>query len=242
VIDSAADRRMAHVRTFQVGKHGLEAAGVINGVPYLATEHVLGTDIATLIRYQGPLPVEQAISYTLQAARGLVQLHLHGVIHRNIKPHILLIDTQGRLKVTTFFLAKLDDRDASAGPQEELTQMGQLMGTAEYLAPKQAADASSSDHRADIYSLGCTLHLLLTGRPPYAGESVLEKIARHRTAPLPSLRRGRRDVPAALDRTFQKMPAKNPAPRQRFMGDVVAQLAPKSQRPAWLRYWWPWGD
>jgi len=209
-------------------------AGTFQNVPYLVTEFVMGTDLGTIVNQHGPLPVEQAVDYTLQAARGLMQLHLHGVYHRNIKPQVLWIDTRGQLKITNLFLAKISDHATVDGGQDDLTQMGQMMGTVEYLPPEQATDAKSADQRADIYALGCTLHFLLTGQPPYPGRSMMEKLAAHRTEPIPSLRAKLGNVPANLDQAFTKMLAKDPANRYQFMGDVVSALENR-RRPSFFR-------
>lgn len=199
-------------------------AGTFQGNRYLVTEYLVGTDLATLVAQQGPLPVDVAIGYILQAARGLTQLHMHGIYHRNIKPHLLFVDMQGQLRVTSLFLARIDEFASLGGNEEDLTQMGQTMGTVEYMAPEQAVDAKSADGRADIYGLGCTLCLLLTGAPPYQGKNMMQKLAAHRTAPIPSLCELRPETPARIDAIFQRMLAKAPDGRYQFMGDVVTAL------------------
>lgn len=206
-------------------------AGVHQGVPYLVTEYVVGANLATLIGQYGPLGVEQAVDYTVQAARGLMQLHLHGVYHRNIKPHVLWVDMRGQVKIGNLFLAKLGEIASLAEEDDDLTQMGQMMGTPEYLAPEQAVDASSVDQRADVYSLGCTLHFMLTGRPPYGGKSLMDKLTAHTMKPVPSLRAARADVPEYVDRAFQRMLAKDREQRFAFMGDVVDALEPHKPSP-----------
>lgn len=210
-------------------------AGEYKGIPYLVTEYVVGADLATLVRQHGPLPVEQAVDYTTQAARGLVQLHLNGVYHRNVKPQILWIDMRGEVKVTNLFLAKLSETASVGGDDDDLTQMGQIMGTAEYLAPEQAMNAKAADGRADIYSLGCTLHFLLTGSPPYPGKSLMDKLAAHRTQPIPTLRVLRDDVPEHVDAAFQRMMAKDPAVRFQVMTEVVEALEPPKTKGFWQR-------
>lgn len=208
-------------------------AGVHQGVPYLVTEYVVGANLATMIGQLGPLGVEQAVDYTVQAARGLMQLHLHGVFHRNIKPHVLWVDIRGQVKISNLFLAKLGESASVAEEEDDLTQMGQMMGTPEYLAPEQAVDAKSVDQRADVYSLGCTLHFMLTGKPPYGGKSLMDKLTAHTTKPIPSLRTTRGDVPEHVDQAFQRMLAKDRRQRYAFMGEVVEALEPKP-RPGLL--------
>lgn len=212
--------------------------GEHDGMPYLVTEYVLGTDLATLVRTQGPLPVAQAVEYTLQAGRGLMQLHFHGVYHRNIQPSALLVDMQGRVRITNLLLAGFQEGAELAQGQENLTVMGQALGTAEYLPPEQARDASSVDQRADIYALGCTLHFLLIGKPPYGGRGMAEMLLAHSTHPIPSLTARRAEVPRAVEQVFQKMLRKEPQGRHAFMGEVVADLE-RTCRPvsAWMRFW-----
>jgi eukaryotic-like serine/threonine-protein kinase len=102
--------------------------------------------------------------------------------------------------------------------------VGSIVGTPEFMAPEQAVDARSVDERADIYSLGCTLCFLLTGKPPYAGESVFERLMAHREQPIPKLSALRRDVPASLDRLFARMLAKKAADRAKSLDDVITVL------------------
>ncbi len=100
------------------------------------------------------------------AAAGLACAHAQGVTHRNVKPGNLLVDQQGMVKIVGFTLAHVESGGAAAeaGVDDNLTRQGQVMGTYEYMSPEQAMDSSNVDRRADIYSLGCTLYMLLTGR------------------------------------------------------------------------------
>ncbi len=112
-----------------------------------------------------------------------------------------------------------------AAPEEEgLTMTGQAMGTLDYMPPEQALDTKTVDGRADIYSLGCTLHYLLTGRPPYRADTLAKKLAAHRTDPIPSLREKRPEVPECLEQVYRRMLAKTPDERQQTMQEVVTQL------------------
>lgn len=107
---------------------------------------------------------------------------------------------------------------------ERLTESGQVMGTCDYMAPEQAESAHSADHRADVYSLGCTLYRLLTGHPPFSGDSLVHLLVAHQKAQIPSLRSVRPDVPEELDRVYQKMLAKDRSVRQQSMTEVIADL------------------
>ncbi len=201
---------------------------------FLVMEFVDGRDLATEVQQRGPLPVSEAVEAVLQAARALEYAHAQGIIHRDIKPANLLRDAAGLVKVADLGLARCSE---VLGPtsQTGLTQAGGIVGTVDYMPPEQAFDSSRIDHRADVYSLGCTLYFLLTGRPPYQGETLMAILLKHREAPLPSLA-DRADVPVAVEAVFRKMVAKKPEDRYQTMTEVVQALEalkvpPTSPRP-----------
>jgi len=198
----------------------------VQGVYFLVMEYVEGEDLSTLVKKHGPLPWAKAVDCVLQTARGLEFAHARGVIHRDIKPSNLLLDKDGHVKILDMGLARIEQAADSAEDtsNETLTSTGELLGTLDYLSPEQAADTHSVDGRADIYSLGCTLFYLITGRPVYEGKSPVEKIVAHRQRPVPSLRALRPDVPESLDVVFQQMVAKRPDMRQPSMRVVIAHL------------------
>jgi serine/threonine protein kinase len=124
-------------------------------------------------------------------------------------------------------LARLEDALTSDGAGAPgLTESGNIMGTIDFMAPEQALDAKAADRRADIYSLGCTLHYLLTAHTLYAGDTVMKRIMAHRFEPVPALRAARPEVPEWLDVIFQKMIAKDVANRYQSMTEVLTALAP----------------
>ncbi|MBI1900137.1 MAG: serine/threonine protein kinase [Planctomycetia bacterium] len=208
------------------------------GTHYLVLEHVTGTDLASLVRKHGPLSPEQAIDYVVQAAEGLAYLHEHAVIHRNVKPHNLIVNVQGRLKIASLLLARLEENAQQlVTDAENLTRTGQMIGSVDYMSVEQAVDAKRVDARADIYSLGCTLHHLLTGRPPYGGKSMTEKLLAHKSHPIPTLLAARSDVPAWLDQVFRRMVAKERDERYASMKDVIRALEGQGALPghfSWL--------
>lgn len=197
------------------------------GIHFLVMEYVDGKDLATLVHDEGPPPVEKAVDYVLQSARGLAYAHGKGIVHRDIKPGNLLVDGDGTVKILDMGLARIDlEIDAS----QELTNTGQVMGTVDYMAPEQAEDTHSADARADIYSLGCTLYRLVTGDVLYGGDTMMKKLLAHRGAPIPSLLEdASRLLPASeplnrLDSIFRRMVAKRPDDRQQSMAQVVTEL------------------
>lgn len=200
------------------------AAGEQDGIQFLVLEYVDGTDLAEAVSRLGPLDVPRAVNYTQQAARGLSYLHANGIYHRNIKPHNLLIDRQGHVKIANLTLARLAETGDHDGNEEGLTQTGDMLGSADYLAPEQASNASGIDGRADIYSLGCTLFHLLSGRPPFPGKNLVDKLMAHRATPVPSLAAMRPDVTPQLDKIVAKMMAKQVADRYASMDEVAAAL------------------
>jgi len=152
---------------------------------YLVLEFVDGQDLATVVYQQGPLNDREALESALQAARGLAYAHLQGIIHRDVKPANLLRDRSGIVKVADLGLARFQNRNDTS--MDAITQLGGVLGTVDYMPPEQAMDLLSIDFRADVYSLGCTLHYLLTGRPPYAAPTMMATMLKHREAPIPQL-------------------------------------------------------
>lgn len=193
------------------------------GMHFLVMEYIEGSDLAALVKKSGPFPVDKAVQYVLQAARGLEHAHLEGVVHRDIKPANLLLDKNGTLKILDMGLARLTDA-ASGGAVAGLTQSGTIMGTVDYMSPEQALDTKNADARSDIYSLGCSLYYLLIGRAVYNGDTLMKKLLAHREQPTTSLCAERPDIPTTLDAIFQKLVAKKPENRYASMTAVIRDL------------------
>jgi serine/threonine protein kinase len=207
--------RLSHANIVQA-----HDAGQQHGLHYLVMEFVEGIDLVALVRERGPLPVDEAVNYVLQAAQGLAYAHGEGIVHRDIKPGNLLLDKYGKVKILDMGLARID----APGEGVNLTRTGEMMGTPDYMAPEQALDTRSADSRADVYSLGCTLFRLLTGVLPYAGETYVQMLMAHCEAPIPDLRAKRPDTPEPLKAIFDRMVAKQPEDRYQSMTDVIADL------------------
>lgn len=205
-------------------------AGCCNGTYFFVMDLIDGQDLAQRVKAKGPLPPSEAVECILQVARGLEYAHNAGVIHRDIKPSNLLLDHAGTMKILDLGVARFTSQD------EGLTNTGCILGTVDYMAPEQAINTKLADHRADIYSLGCTLYYLLTGQSVYGGETAMERLLAHREHPIPSLKSACPAVSEGLDAVFQRMLAKKPEARWQTMGQVIAALErPPRQRRTWLR-------
>ena len=210
-------------------------AGAADGVHFYVMDLVEGEDLARLVREHGPLPVEQALDCVLQAARGLDYAHAQGVVHRDVKPSNLILDGNGTLKILDLGIARFQGLPEQAG--DDLTKTGCVLGTVDYMAPEQAMNTRRADHRADIYSLGCTLHFLLTGKPVFGGETVMERLVAHREHAAPSLRRECPSAPKWLDGVFAKMVAKRPEDRYQSVAELVSDLSQRSSPRHGRRRW-----
>jgi serine/threonine protein kinase len=191
---------------------------------FLVMEFVNGQDLSTEVQRNGPLSFAEAVNVILQAARGLEYAHGRGIVHRDIKPANLLRDTSGQIKVADLGLARLSSTAAEAADQVSLTQAGGIVGTPDYMPPEQALDATTTDLRADVYSLGCTFFFLLTGQAPYKGGSVMGLLLKHRDALIPELFVVRPGTPFELDTIFRRMVAKRPEDRYKTMSELIAAL------------------
>src|ERR1019366_9736233 len=143
-------------------------------VHFLVMEFVDGMSLGQLVAKKGPIEIAHACNFARQAAKGLQHAFEAGMVHRDIKPHNLMLTRKGQIKILDFGLARLasetrTDLGLPAGlDRPDLTRLGDIMGTPDFMAPEQIADPSRADIRADLYSLGCTLYFLLAGKSPFA--------------------------------------------------------------------------
>jgi len=209
-------------------------AGELDGVAHLVCELIAGEDLAHLVRRTGPLPCDQAIDYVVQAARGLDYAHRNGLIHRDVKPSNLIVDSAGAVKLLDLGLARQDPASTTetAHSHHDLTGVNDVAGTAAFMAPEQALRPKSADARSDIYSLGCTLYYLLVGRAPYQGQTAFELLIAHRDEPIPPLVSPHGPISPAVHRLFARMVAKQPGERFKSMAEVLTALEAAQSVPA----------
>jgi eukaryotic-like serine/threonine-protein kinase len=202
-------------------------AGEFGNTHYLVMQYIEGRDLKSVVKEEGPRDIHNAISLTLEVARGLNYAHTHSegmVIHRDIKPSNILLSRDGRVTILDMGLARLVQPDEDEESEDRLTGESQLMGTPEYISPEQVVDARRADHRSDIYSLGCTLYFLIHGTPPFPRDSAIKMLQAHCKDPPPSLYVTGKYVPDELNAAYLKMVAKKPDDRFQCMADVVAAL------------------
>ncbi|MHC4252267.1 MAG: protein kinase domain-containing protein, partial [Planctomycetota bacterium] len=207
--EARAIARVAHpnvASVFSAGSEGSEH--------YFVMEFIKGESLDDRVEKSGRLTPKSAIGYITQTVRGLAAAHERGIVHRDVKPANLMLDTEDKIKVTDFGLAK------SSGENLKLTQAGAVMGSPHFMAPEQGR-GEETDLRADIYALGATFYFLLSGGPPYEGDSSLAIILKHQEAAVPQMER----APPSLNRILGKMMAKAAAERypsyEMLMKDLV---------------------
>ncbi len=219
---------------------GVVDAGEIDGKYYLAMEFVDGIDLSRLSREYRPLEIAEACEYARQAALGLQHAHDSGFVHRDIKPsnivvagerHVPQATERAVVKILDMGLVRSVGFDDGGFGGNDLTRDGTVVGTPDYMAPEQAKNSSAVDHRADLYSLGCTLYFLLAGQPPFAMGTPIEKLLKHQLdAPLP-LQALRPEISGDVAATVARLMAKKPADRFQTAGEVAEALAPLSVYP-----------
>jgi serine/threonine protein kinase len=210
-----------------------------NGHHYLVMEYVEGITLYDLVRRDGPLAVEEAVTYAIHTGLGLQHIHENCLVHRDLKPSNLLLDRAGTVKILDLGLALFRDhrRDNLTRQQDSHA----ILGTADFLAPEQAL-TSDVDIRADIYSLGCVLYYLLTARFPFGDMPLTRKLlSLHMRPPKPILEY-RPDLDSALVQVLNRLMAKKPEDRPRTPLEAVHALAPFSPVPVALPPLGPGGN
>jgi eukaryotic-like serine/threonine-protein kinase len=205
---------------------GIFDRGEWDGTYYIAMEYVEGRTLKDIIRERGPAPPDAAVDIVLQILRAAGFAHQRGVVHRDIKPHNVLIDDEGRVKVADFGIARAGASD--------VTETGSIMGTAQYISPEQA-QGRPVDARSDLYSIGVVLYELLTGRVPFDAESPVSiALMQVNEAPVPPMELNP-SIPPALDavvmRALEKDPARRFADADAFIAALEAARAAPHELP-----------
>jgi serine/threonine protein kinase len=203
------------VQVFDVGED--------DGRPFIVMEYVEGATLAEELKQRKRLDPPEVVDLALQVCGGLEQAHAAGLVHRDIKPQNLLLRADGTVKIADFGIAR-------AAETTRFTQAGSVLGTAAYLSPEQALGEEVTA-AADIYSLGCVLYELLTGRTPHVFESLPELVAKHRTEPIRPLRELRPDVSERLEAVVMRTLARKPEYRPESAAALAEELAVASPEP-----------
>lgn len=207
--------------------------GQAEGVTYFVMDYAGGGTLED--RMGRPLPLSSALTLLEPVAAGVAYAHGQGVVHRDLKPSNILYDAEGRPLIADFGIAKLMEESG-------LTRTRESLGTPEYMAPEQSREASLVGEPADVYALGAILFQLLTGQPPYQGNTAIDIIENHKYAPIPSAHAVVPSLPLEIDEFFRRVLAKEPGARVASVAEMMAllnalaagqRLPPDPRAPAW---------
>jgi serine/threonine protein kinase len=228
---AAAKMKSEHAaRVFDVGT-------LATGAPYLVMELLEGRDLRAWLATDGPLPIERAVDFVLQACAAMADAHSLGIIHRDIKPSNLFCcrrrDGQSLIKVLDFGISKATD--AGSPSEQGVTRSNTVLGTPEHMSPEQMRGTADVDARADVWALGVTLYELLSGTLPFSGEAFVDVANRVMTASPAPLRGLRPDVPADLEAAILTCLEKDRVDRFGNVAELAAALVPfgSSRAQAW---------
>lgn len=191
-------------------------AGEERGRPFIVFEYVPGETLKQRINRLGKLPVTEAVAYAIEIGSALVAAHAGGIVHRDVKPQNVLLDAEGHAKVADFGIARELENDG-------LTKTGRVLGTTDYVAPEQAMGEEVTG-QSDVYSLGVVLFEMLTGEPPFKGESHVAVAMKHVKDSMPDVQRLRPEVSSSLAAVIERMTAKEPVDRFPDAATAVAAL------------------
>src|SRR6201994_736276 len=211
--NAAALNHPAIVAVYDTG----EAETAAGPLPYIVMEYVDGVTLRDIVHTDGPLPPRRAIEIIADACQALNFSHQNGIIHRDVKPANIMISTTNQVKVMDFGIAR------AIADSSSVTQTAAVIGTAQYLSPEQAS-GNPVDARSDVYSLGCVLYEILTGEPPFTGDTPIAVAYQHvREDPIPPSER-HQGISADLDAVVLKALAKNPDNRYQTAAEMRADL------------------
>lgn len=197
--------------------------GEEDGTHYIIMEYIDGKQVKELIRERGPLPVEMALDIAKQVGQALGYAHRRDIVHRDIKPHNMMLSADGRVRVTDFGIAK-------ATSQAGITQDGTVLGTVQYIAPEQAR-GELADAQSDIYSLGISLYEMITGFQPFHGDNPVEVALKHVQEELPPMTRHGEPVDGKLGQIVAKATAKARPARYQTADEMVEDIAAALAEP-----------
>jgi serine/threonine protein kinase len=192
-------------------------------IHYIVMDYIDGQNLKYHTLTHGPMDALRALDYARQIAEGLDTAYKHGVVHRDIKPQNIVINSKDEVKITDFGLAR--SRETVT-----LTQSNVFMGTAYYIPPEQAESGRSADTRSDLYSVAAVLFEMLTGRPPFEGETAVDIVIKHMNEKVPSICRIRPDLPPEMDKFMQRAMAKSPKDRYSTPLEFVSAIEQLQQR------------
>jgi len=199
---------------------GVIDAGEEGGRPFIVFEYVPGQTLKQRINQEGGLPLDEAVAYAIEIGRGLQAAHQARLVHRDVKPQNVLIDAEGRAKITDFGIALSMESHG-------LTATGRVLGTTDYVSPEQAM-GKEIDARTDVYSLGVLLYEMLAGEVPFKAETQVGVAMKHVNETVPNVQRRRPDASAATAAAIERATAKDPADRypdmQAFLRDLEGAL------------------
>ncbi|NLZ93774.1 MAG: PASTA domain-containing protein [Firmicutes bacterium] len=214
--EAQAAASLSHANIVSIYDVGFE-----NGIHYIVMEYIHGQSLKELIESQGSLPFRTAAEYAMHIALALSNAHKHGIIHRDVKPHNILISDDGRVKVTDFGIAQ-------AVTASTVTYNGAILGSVHYFSPEQAR-GELTEEKSDIYSLGIVLFEMLTGKIPFSGESPVSIAVKHLQEPFPDAQKINPEIPDALCQIIRKAVQKEPEKRYQSAREMADELS------AWLQ-------
>jgi tRNA A-37 threonylcarbamoyl transferase component Bud32 len=192
-------------------------AGEDGGHPYIVFEYVEGETLKQRISRVGALDAQEALAYAIEIARGLTVAHGRNMVHRDIKPQNVLIDAEGRAKLTDFGISRQLEQDG-------MTATGRVLGTTDYVAPEQAM-GHPVDPRSDVYSLGVVLYEMLVGQVPFHADSQVGVAMKHVNEELPDVQQRRPEISAAAALVVERATAKDPSERYQQVGEMIDDLS-----------------
>lgn len=232
-LEARSGMQFSHPRLVRTLDYG-QIQDLFGDIDYMVMELVEGVTLLEGVTFSdGPMKWDAACDVICQAAEGLAYLHEQGVVHRDVKPDNILIDMQGHAKLLDFGLTLVDQTALSDEFSLAMIFGHDCLGTADFIPPEQSLDSLQVDHRADIYSLGCTLFVALTAHRPFHAQDRGAMVRAHRTDPRPRIDRYNQMVPREVGDLVERMMSIEAAERPQTVSEVIEALAPFRRRRNW---------